>query len=138
VTETPTIITESAPPPRRSRVLPYTMLISGGVLLATSVVFGAVAASKAKQIEDRAKTVMPIFDSGAKKIQDDGKAASGVAVVTGLAGLAAGGVGLFFLLRSPSSSETAAVDPAGGATAGSAVFPVVGDGTWGAGARFSF
>jgi tetratricopeptide (TPR) repeat protein len=135
----PSIVAESAPP-RRSRVLPYTMLISSGVLLATSVLFGAVAASKAQQIEDRAKAQMPIFDTGAKKIQDDGKAASGVAVVTGLAGLAAGGVGLFFLLRSPGSSEAAAADSTGGTTAraGTAVFPVVGDGTWGAGARFSF
>jgi hypothetical protein len=116
------------------------MLISGGVLLATSVLFGAVAASKAQQIEDRAKEQMPIFDTAAKKIQDDGKAASGVAVVTGLAGLAAGGVGLFFLLRSPGSAETAAADSTGGSTAraGTTVFPVVGDGTWGAGARFSF
>ena len=86
------------------------------------------------------RSQMPIFDTGAKKMQDDGKAASGVAVVTGLAGLAAGGVGLFFLLRSPGSAETAAADSTGGTTAraGTAVFPVVGDGTWGAGARFSF
>jgi tetratricopeptide (TPR) repeat protein len=136
----PSLVSETAPPPRPSRVLPYTMLISGGVLLATSVLFGAVAASKAQQIEDRAKEQMPIFDTAAKKIQDDGKAASGVAVVTGLAGLAAGGVGLFYLLRSPGSAETAAADSTGGTTAraGTAVFPVVGEGTWGAGARFSF
>jgi tetratricopeptide (TPR) repeat protein len=131
-------------PQRHSRVLPYTMLISGGVLVAASMLFGAVAASKANQLEDRAKMVnpMPTFDASAKKIQDDGKAANGVAVVTGLAGLAAGGVGLYFLLRSPRSSETAAASPAAGETAtrapSTSVFPVVGDGTWGAGARFSF
>jgi hypothetical protein len=125
-------------PPSHSRVLPYTLMIAGGVLVATSVVFGAVAASKAKQVEDRAKVQGAIFDTSAKKLQDDGKAASGVAVLTGIAGLAAGGVGLYFLLRSPSSSETAAASDAAPAPAGTSVFPVVGAGTWGAGARFAF
>jgi tetratricopeptide (TPR) repeat protein len=129
-------------PQRHSRVLPYTMMISGGVLVVASLLFGGVAASKAQQVEDRAKAPGAIFDTGAKKLQDDGKAASGVAVVTGLAGLAAGGVGLYFLLRSPGASETAAASPAADGTAtrapSTSVFPVVGDGTWGAGARFSF
>jgi tetratricopeptide (TPR) repeat protein len=129
-------------PRRHSRVLPYTMLISGGALVVASLLFGAVAASKAQQVEDRAKAPGAIFDTGAKKLQDDGKAASGVAVVTGLAGLAAGGVGLYFLLRSPGASETAAASPAAAESAtrapSTSVFPVVGDGTWGAGARFSF
>jgi tetratricopeptide (TPR) repeat protein len=129
-------------PKRHNRVLPYTLLISGGALLATSVVFAAVAGSKAKQVEDRAKAPGAIFDTGAKKLQDDGKAASGVAVVTGLAGLAAGGIGLYFLLRLPSSSETGEASPLAAETAtrapGTSVFPVVGDGAWGAGARFSF
>ncbi len=47
-------------PQRHSRVLPYTMLISGGVLVVASMLFGAVAASKANQLEDRAKMVNPI------------------------------------------------------------------------------
>jgi hypothetical protein len=131
-----------AMPPGRSRVLPYTMLISGGVLVAASVLFGAVAASKANQLEERANMPNPIFDTGAKKLQDDGKAANGVAVVTGLAGLAASGVGLYFLLRAPSPSETAAAGSGtagrSAATAGASLFPVVGAGTWGAGAHFNF
>ena len=130
-------------PQRRSRVLPYTHVDQRWRAAGH---FGGVRRGGRQQGQAGRRSGQvrpgPIFDAGAKKIQDDGKAASGVAVVTGLAGLAAGGVGLYFLLRSPSSSETGAASPARTETAtrapSTSVFPVVGDGTWGAGARFSF
>ena len=108
-------------------------MIGGGALVATSVVFGAAAASKARQVEDRARVPGAIFDSGAKKIQDDGKGASAVAVATGLAGLAAGGVGLYLLLRSPAPEASASA-----AASSPSIFPLVGAGTWGAGAHVGF
>jgi tetratricopeptide (TPR) repeat protein len=121
---------EPAPAPaKRSRVLPLTLMIGGGVLVGTSLVFAAVAGQKAKEIEDLAMRRGP-FDSKAKDIEDQGKAASALAVVSGLVGLAAGATGTWLYIRTPASSERADARPA--------VYPLAGRGLVGGGARFIF
>ena len=116
---------DPGPPP--SRVLPMTLMIGGGTLVATSLVFGAVAASKAKQVEEKAMTGAP-FDESVKKLETTGKAASALAVLSGLAGLAAGGVGAYLWFRSPPGA------PAPSAT----VFPLTAPGLAGAGLHLRF
>lgn len=128
-------ITQQPPPteepPKKSKVLPVVLLVSGGVLLATSVGLGAVAASKAKEVERRSKLNVA-FDSSVKNLETAGKNASNAAVLTGLVGVAAGVTGVIFLVK----ANNAAV-PAETATQ-AMIFPVAGPGVAGAGARFTF
>ena len=121
---------------RPSRVLPMVLMVSGGVLVATSLVFGAVAGGKAKEVEDLSNNGSRAFDDMAKDLETAGKRASAVAVASGLAGLAAGGLGLYFWLSS--SPDEAA--PAGQASpaATSRIFPLAAPGLLGAGAQVSF
>jgi hypothetical protein len=116
-----------APPPR-SRVVPMSLLIGGGALVATGLVFGAVAGSKAKQVEEKSRSSNARFDDSIKKLEESGKSASALAVVTGLVGLVAGGVGTYLFLRSPSEP----------ATPSTTVYPITGHGLAGAGLSLTF
>jgi tetratricopeptide (TPR) repeat protein len=118
-----------------SRTLPMTLLIGGGVLVATSVVVGLVAISKSKQVE-MAAADHKTFDNGLENAQKAGKAANAAAIVTGLVGLAAGTTGFILLLRTPSGSQTAAGE--GPAPARASLFPIAGPGLAGGGARWVF
>jgi tetratricopeptide (TPR) repeat protein len=117
-------------PHKRSKALPVTLLIASGAMIATSVVFGAIAAQKAKDVEKRADAHTK-FDADAQKLEKDGKTASAIAVISGLAGAAVGVTGIVLLVRSGSSAEPAAATQA-------AVYPLAGPGLAGAGARFTF
>ena len=48
-----------------------TMMIGGGALVATSLVFGAVAASKAKQVEEKARPATPASTSRSRSCEND-------------------------------------------------------------------
>jgi tetratricopeptide (TPR) repeat protein len=118
---------DPGPPP--SRALPMTFLIGGGALVATSLVFGAVAASKAKQVEEKAMAGNTRFDESVQNLEKTGKAASAMAVLSGLVGLAAGGVGAYLLwFRSPPSPSAPTAT----------VYPLAGPGLAGAGLHLRF
>jgi tetratricopeptide (TPR) repeat protein len=85
-----------APP---SRVWPMIFMVGGGVFLATSVVLGAAAVSKAHEIESAAQVRGRAFDSDLQKTEQSGQAASGLAVFTGLVGAAALGTGIYLRIR---------------------------------------
>ena len=108
-----------------------TMLIGGSVLVATSFGLGLAAASKGKAVENLAKGGMA-FDP---KLEKDGKALSGVAVVVGLVGLAAGVTGVIMLAAGGGSSSASA--PSHGSS-NLAFFPAAGPDFAGAGARMTF
>lgn len=130
VTVTSSTSTE-APPSSFKKIAGYTLLITGGALVATSIIFGSMASQKAKEIETAAKGNKP-FDPA---VEDAGKAASGVAVVTGVAG--AGcllGGGLFLWLDRPAKKEAAVDRP----RTRVALFPLAGPGFAGAGAGLTF
>jgi tetratricopeptide (TPR) repeat protein len=116
------------PPPPRSKVVPMSLVIGGGALVATGLVFGAVAGSKAKQVEEKSRASNARFDDSIKKLEKAGKSASALAVVSGLAGLVAGGLGAYLWLRSPSES----------APPSTTVFPITGSGYAGAGVSLLF
>jgi len=124
---------EEPPPP--SRALPMTLLVGGGVLVATSVVFGLVAISKSKQVE-QASTDRKPFTTDLQTAQKDGKTANAVAILTGLVGVAAGATGFILLLRTPSGTHAAAEGAPPPARA--ALFPIAAPGLAGAGARWVF
>jgi hypothetical protein len=117
-------------PGRPSRAWPIAFMVGGGVLVATSIAFGAVAKAKSKQVQDAAVPGNRVFDSKLQAAERDGKAASGVAVLTGLLGVAAATTGVIFLLRIPSQPEAA--------RSAAQVYPIAGPGLAGAGARWSF
>jgi tetratricopeptide (TPR) repeat protein len=125
-----TVATSAAVGERPSRVWPMVLMISGGVLVTTSLLLGGAAANKAKEVEKRASAMNLPFDGDTKKLETDGKAASAAAVGTGLVGLAVGAVGLIWWLRSAPSQASE------GAT--SSVFPLAGPGLYGAGAQVTF
>jgi tetratricopeptide (TPR) repeat protein len=119
---------------RPSRGWPLALMIGGGVLVTTSLLLGAAAANKAKEVEKRASPGNLPFDADTKKLETDGKVASAAAVVFGLTGLAVGGVGLFWWFRS-APAETSA---AGSTASATSVFPLAGPGLYGAGAQVAF
>jgi tetratricopeptide (TPR) repeat protein len=96
------------PEAQPSRFLPVSLLVGGGTLVATSLVFGAVAVSKAKQVEEKARSGSR-YDDAVRSLEKTGKAASGLALATGIVGICAAGAGTFLWLRSgPSSSSSSA------------------------------
>jgi tetratricopeptide (TPR) repeat protein len=128
-------VSESAPSHlgKPSRVLPYTLLAAGGAGLVTSLVTGLAAANKAKQIADASKQPNhPVFDPS---VQSAGKTLNAVAIVAGVTGLAAGGVGLYFYFRTRRASATAASVTSG---TQAAFFPLAGPGFAGGGASVDF
>ena len=118
-----------------SRVVPLSLMIGGGALLVTSTVFGLAAAAKANDIEDRASQTNPVFDTGAEESERAGRTASALAVVTGLVGVAAGTTGIILWIRSAAAADEReeAFPPLA-----TGVFPLVGPGLAGAGARVTF
>jgi hypothetical protein len=90
--------TDVAPAPP-SRVWPMIFMVGGGVFLATSVVLGAAAVSKAHEIESAAQVRGRAFDSDLQMTEQSGQAASGLAVFTGLVGAAALGTGIYLRIR---------------------------------------
>jgi tetratricopeptide (TPR) repeat protein len=133
-------LADSAPVPeteQKSRFWPYTLMIGGGTMLLTSVVLAAVAASKAKAIEDAAKKNLAFNPA----VERAGKNAEAGAIVTGLIGLAAGVTGTvwFLSIRSPETEAQVATSAARtGGLANAVVFPIAGAGLAGAGASFTF
>jgi tetratricopeptide (TPR) repeat protein len=109
-------LTQTTPVPAEppSRLLRWSLVIGGGVFLTTSLVTGAVAAAKAKEIEDAAKLRTRTFDNNLKQTEEAGRKASGLAVGTGVIGLAALGVGLYLWNSEPDSVPAAYVVPAVG------------------------
>jgi tetratricopeptide (TPR) repeat protein len=75
--------------------LTYSLLGVGGAGLLTAAIAGAVGASKAKKLQDASQNREP-FDPA---VEQNGKSANALAVVAGVVGLAAGGVGGYFLWR---------------------------------------
>ena len=125
-------VVKSAPsrPGKPSRVLPYTLLSVGGACLVTSLVTGLVAANKAKQIADASKQPShPVFDPS---VQSAGKAFNAVAIITGVTGLAATGVGLCLYFRASRASGAVA------SNAQVAFFPLAGPSFAGGGASVNF
>ncbi len=124
-------VQQSLPPPPGeppSRVVPMSLMIGGGTLVATSLVFAAVAGSKAKQVEEKSRANNARFDDSLKSLEKSGKAASGLAVLSGLAGLAAGGIGAYLWFRSSP----------GEAPPSAALYPITGPGLAGAGFNLRF
>jgi hypothetical protein len=74
-------------------------MVGGGVFLATSVVLGAAAVSKAHEVESAAQVRGRVFDADLKKTEQSGQAASGLAAATGLIGAAALGTGVYLWIR---------------------------------------
>jgi tetratricopeptide (TPR) repeat protein len=124
-------------PPRKSKVLPVTLLTGGGVLVATSVIFGAAAASKAKQVEEKAMSKTSTFDQSVKELETQGQTANTLAVLSGLVGVAAGVTGVILLVK-PADAESRAGSAAGPLPARASLYPLVGPGLAGAGARLAF
>jgi tetratricopeptide (TPR) repeat protein len=90
------LMAQPAPPPAPARTwLTYSLLGVSGAALLTAAVAGAIGASKAKKLQDASQN-RQVFDPS---LQSSGKAANAVAFVSGLIGIAAGGVGGYFLWR---------------------------------------
>jgi hypothetical protein len=104
------LATDVAPSPP-SRVWPMIFMVGGGVFLATSVVLGAAAVSKAHQIESAAQVRGRPFDSDLQKTEQSGQAASGLAVFTGLVGAAALGAGIYLRIRANRAAAEVARGP---------------------------
>ena len=128
-----TVVKSASRPGKPSRVLPYTLLAVGGAGLATSLVTGLVAANKAKQIADASQQPShPVFDPS---VQSAGKAFNTVAIITGVTGLVATGVGMYFYFRaSRASGAVASVTD----NAEVAFFPLAGPNFAGGGASVGF
>jgi tetratricopeptide (TPR) repeat protein len=114
---------------KNSRVISYALFSAGGACLVTALVTGAVAVSKAKQIADASKNHQ-VFDPS---VQSSGKKYNAVAVVTGVTGLALGGAGLYFYLRSGHKAESS-----GTANTRVSLFPLASPGFAGGGASVNF
>jgi tetratricopeptide (TPR) repeat protein len=99
--------TSAAPPAPPSRVWPMIFMVGGGVFLATSIVLGAAAVSKAHEVESAAKGRVRAFDSNLQNTETSGQAASGLAVATGLIGTAALGTGIYLWFRARRKAELA-------------------------------
>ncbi|HEY0711014.1 MAG TPA: tetratricopeptide repeat protein [Polyangia bacterium] len=108
-------VTQTVPAPSSepSRVLRWSLVIGGGVFLTTAIVTGAVAATKAKEIGDAAETRTRVFDANLKKTEEAGRTANGLAIGTGVIGLAALGAGIYLWKTEPDPvAPTAYVVPA--------------------------
>lgn len=126
VEATPTVVQPGPPPEDHHgrRMAAVVFLVGGGAFLATSVISGAVASQKAKDLERMSKDpTRPAFDPS---IQKAGQNANKVAVVTGLIGGIAAITGGILLLTSGSSERPVAL------------YPMVGPQLAGGGARVSF
>lgn len=122
----------AAPPPEpRSIALPVTLLAVGGVALAGGVVAGLMAKGKASKLEEAAKNRLQ-FDP---KLESDGKLFNTVFIVAGSIGVVCAGVGAVLLATGSGGQEKRA---ANGSSSSVALFPILGPGLQGAGARMTF
>jgi tetratricopeptide (TPR) repeat protein len=119
-----------APPASRSRIAGYVLVVGGGALIATAAVSGAIASKKGKDLTALSQDG-GVYDPN---LQSTGKAANAVAVVTGLAGVAAAAIGGILLYRSRAVAEVASAGP----PARVALFPVAGPQFAGGEARVTF
>jgi tetratricopeptide (TPR) repeat protein len=101
----PEVAAAAAPARKPSRVLPISLVVGGGVFLTTSLVLGSVAAAKEKDVEEAARTRTRAFDQAIKNQEEAGRAANGLAVLTGVIGAAALGAGIYFWLRGDRSER---------------------------------
>jgi len=92
-------------PSPKTKWLSYGLLGVGGACLLTSIIAGAVGASKAKKLETASQN-HEVFDPA---VESNGKTANSVAAVAAVGALVAGGVGGYLLWRSRRSSVSAAV-----------------------------
>lgn len=92
-------------PGHGQKVAGITLLATGAALVVVSVISGSIAASKARDVEQK-----PIFDP---KTESAGKAANGVAIVSGLVGVAAAVTGTILLLTRDTAPTAAAVGRSG-------------------------
>jgi hypothetical protein len=116
------------------RLLAYACFLGGGVMVATAAVAGAVANQKARRLESDAK-MSNAFDP---RLEKDGKAAQGVAILTGLVGVAAAATGAVLFVTSRPAPEAALVPESSRRGRTASVLPVVAPGFAGASARFTF
>jgi tetratricopeptide (TPR) repeat protein len=95
------------PPAQKWKWVPYALVGASGACLLTSIVAGAIGASKAKRLQDASQN-HEVFDSSVEK---SGKAANGVALVAALGAVLTGGAGgyLWWRARRQSSPSVAAV-----------------------------
>jgi hypothetical protein len=77
----------------KKKWIAYSLIGVGGACLATTFVAAAVGASKAKKLQDASQNHQP-FDPA---VEANGKTANTVAIVSAIAGIAAGGVGGYLL-----------------------------------------
>jgi tetratricopeptide (TPR) repeat protein len=114
--------TTAPPPPRASHALRWSMLIGGGVFLTTSLVLASVAGAKASDIEDAARPRNRAFDQDLQRTESDGRAASALAVGTGLLGAVGLGAGIYLWVtesaRERAVARTTVVPVAGAGYAG--------------------
>jgi hypothetical protein len=106
----------------------WILVVGGGALLATAAVSGLIAASKSKDLENMSKRGEVFVPS----VESTGKTTNTLALVTGIAGVAAVGVGGVLLFLSHRSPESAS------GPRRLALFPWAGPKGAGAGARVSF
>jgi tetratricopeptide (TPR) repeat protein len=92
-----------APPKSRRSWLTYSILGVSGACLLTATAAGVVAASKAKKVQDASKNGEP-FDPA---VESNGKTANMVALISGVAGLAMGGLGAYLWWSDRKASRTA-------------------------------
>ena len=100
-----------APAKKGGSWLTYSAFAVSGACLLTAATAGVVGASKAKKLQDASQNKQP-FDPA---VQANGKTANAVALVSGLAGLAFGGLGgyLFWRDRKAKSAPMAIVPTIG-------------------------
>jgi tetratricopeptide (TPR) repeat protein len=98
----------SSQPSRLKKWIAYSLLGVGGACIVTSLIAAAVGASKAQKLKTASQNREP-FDPA---VEANGKTANGVAAVSGLLGLAAGGTGGYLLWRwRGTSSPSVSVAP---------------------------
>jgi hypothetical protein len=99
------VVTEPiAPAPAASNRgwLVYSLFGVSGACLVTAGIAGAVGASKAKKLQDAANN-RQVFDPA---VEQNGKTANAIAVVAGVAALAAGGTAGYLMWRQRKSAPT--------------------------------
>jgi hypothetical protein len=121
------VVAPPPPPPSGSmRPLGYGLIIGGGVAIVTGAVFGIVAFAEKGAAASQC-TAAGVCNSQGQSDVSLKKTSEAISTVGFIAGIAAAGAGVFFVVRSGHH------DQAGAATAGSiGLHPLIGSGTGGA------
>ncbi|HVT06349.1 MAG TPA: tetratricopeptide repeat protein [Polyangia bacterium] len=120
-TPTPVITTpqpapEPEPPSNTQRIVGWSMVGVGVAADVVAVIEGVRAKNRADSVTDlQSKTDPPYFDSNAQALQSQGKTASLIAIVCGIAGTAVAVAGGVVLITNGSSSSSDA-PPSGGSS----------------------